>query len=203
MKRSLLFVAFLICLVLPLVASAVPGKNGKLSVKPYINDPTHTGTIVAAWMPHQGITDSGKSFHALYFQKDELTSVLGFAAAKIKPFSGKDVTELLELGFDYKTLGAHCTTNAPRFVVTVDGTDFNLGCASGVAGVSPDDVNWTRVRFGVTEFSAAGIPTTGTIDALKLIFDEGTDLGTGTVFLDQIDVNGLLIRKSGKGGPKN
>jgi len=201
MKRVFVFLAFLTCLVLPFVASAVPGKNGKLDAKPYIDDPTHTGTIVAAWMPHQGIQDSGKSFHALYFQKDELTSVIGFAAAKIKPYSGKDVTTLLELGFDYKN-GGHCTTNSPRFVVTVDGTDFNLGCASGVATVSPDDANWTRVRFGVTEFSAAGIPTTGTIDALKLIFDEGTDLGPGNVFLDNVDVNGLLIRKSGKGGPK-
>lgn len=201
MKKYILAFTILAVLSIPVTAPAVPGKNGKLSLKPYINDHLETGTLVAAWMPHQGIVDAGKSYHALYFQKDELTSDQGYAAARIKPYTDKDVTELTELGFDYKN-GGHCTANAPRFVVNVDGTDYSLGCANGVAAVSTDDPNWTRVRFATTEFSAAGIPTTGTIDSLKLVFDEGTDLGTGNVYLDNVDVSGLLIRKSGKGNPK-
>lgn len=201
MKRIFLGLTILVLISLPLVARAVPGKNGKLSAKPYISDPSAVGVVVAAWEPHEGIVDSGKSYHALYFQKDDLTSLDAYAAARIKPFESKPVSDLLELGFDYKT-GGHCTVNAPRYVVNVDGTNYSLGCAAGVASVSPDDPNWTRVRFGVTEFSAAGIPTTGTINSLKMIFDEGTDLGPGNVYLDNVDVNGVLIRKSGNGGPK-
>lgn len=201
MKKLFLGLSILVLISLPMMAGAVPGKNGKISVKPYISDPSAVGVVVAAWEPHQGIVDSGKSYHALYFQKDDLTSLDAYAAARIKPFTDKAVSELVELGFDYKN-GGHCTLNAPRYVVNVDGIDYSLGCAAGVASVSPDDANWTRVRFGVTEFSAAGIPTTGTINSLKMIFDEGTDLGPGYVFLDSIDINGLLIRKSGKGGSK-
>lgn len=201
MKTSLIILVLVSIVLFPVVVPAAPGKNGKLSAKPYITNHLYEDVLDAAWIPHQGIVDSGKSYHALYFQKDDVTSLDGYAAAKIKPFSDKAATELVELGFDYKT-GGHCTLNAPRWVVNIDGTDYSLGCASGVVSVSPDDPNWTRVRFATTEFTTAGIPTTGTINSLKLVFDEGTDLGPGNIYMDNIDVNGRLIRKSGKGGPK-
>jgi hypothetical protein len=202
MKKWL--VLFLVSfLAMPIIGMAKPGKNGKLKVKPSIVDPDHLHLVVAAWMPQQGIVDAGKSYHALYLQKDVLTSDTAYATAQVKPFTDKLVTDLSELGFDYKN-GGHCTAVAPRFLIQVDGTDYSVGCASGVPSLSPDDpVNWTRVRFGPTELSAAGVPLTGTINSLKLVFDEGTDVNVGFIFLDNIDVNGLLIRKSGNGGPKS
>jgi hypothetical protein len=57
------------------------------------------------------------------------------------------------------------------------------------------------VRFGPGEFAAAGFPVMGTIEDAKVIFDEGTDDGTGSVYLDNIDVNGSLIGKPGKAKP--
>jgi hypothetical protein len=59
---------------------------------------------------------------------------------------------------------------------------------------------WTRVVFGATEFAAAGMPATGTIDDIYLVFDEGTDVPTsptigtpGTVTLDNFSVNGDVV----------
>ena len=43
-------------------------------------------------------------------------------------------------------------------------------------------------------------PAFGMMNSLRMVFDEGTDLGPGNVFLDNVDVNGLLIGKPGKGG---
>jgi hypothetical protein len=181
---------------------AKPGKNGKFKVKPSTVDPDDTDLIVSGWVTHQGLPDSGKSNHALYFQKDDLSSGTGYAYGKIKPFQGRDAAELLELGFDFLN-GGHCTANAPRFDVDVDGVIYSVGCTAGVASPAPDDpVNWTRVRFTVTELSAAGVPATGTIQSLGLVFDEGTDVGTGSILLDNVDVNGILRGKPGNGGPK-
>ena len=182
-----------------LIAFAGPGPSKKFSVKPYILDPDDTGIVAAAWMTKSGLPDAGKSNHALYLQKDGPTSTNASANAEIRWLQKRDISGLTELGFDYRN-GDHCTTVAPRFVITVDGVDYSLGCASGVATPAPDDtVNWTRVRFGATEFAAAGIPVTGSITAAKIVFDEGTDVSTGNVFLDNIDINASLIGKPGKG----
>lgn len=199
--KKLLLLCLVLFLAFPIPGISKPGKNGKLKVKPFTVDPDHLHLVVSAWMPQQGIVDAGKSYHALYLQKDVATSDPASAVARVKPFEERPVTDLLELGFDYKN-GGHCTAVAPRFEVEVDGTKYLLPCTSGVASISPDDINWTRVRYGLPELAAAGVPAVGMIDSLKVVFDEGTDVGVGYIFLDNIDVNGLLIRKSGNGGPK-
>lgn len=200
--RKFFTFTFIFVLGLSLVSYAKPGKNGKFSAKPFVVDPDDTDLLVSGWVTHQGLPDAGKSNHALYLQKADLTSNLGFAAAKIKSFKDRAVTDLTELGFDYKN-GGHCTAGSPRFVVRVDGVDYSLACAFGLASTSPDDpINWTRVRFSGPEFSAAGIPLVGIVESVQLVFDEGTDLGSGTVYLDNLDINTVLIGKPGKGGPK-
>ncbi len=199
--KKLLLLCLVLFLALPIPGMSKPGKNGKLKVKPFTVDPDHLHFVVSAWMPQQGIVDAGKSYHALYLQKDVPTSDPAYAVARVKPYEDKLVADLTELGFDYKT-GGHCTAAAPRFVIEVDGLEHSLPCLSGIATVSPDDINWTRVRYGIAELAAVGVPTVGTINSLKIVFDEGNDMGVGSIFLDNIDVNGLLIRKSGNGGPK-
>ena len=201
MKKAL-SIFLLILLAVAASTYAKPGKNGKYSVKPFTVDPSDTDLVVSDWITHQGLPDSGKSGHALYLQKDDLTANPGSACALVKPFKDRPVTDLTELGFDFLN-GGHCTAGSPRFVVRVDGVDFSLGCASGLASPAPDDpVNWTRVRFTSVEFGAAGIPVTGNVESVQLVFDEGTDLGTGSVLVDNVDINTVLRGKPGKGGGK-
>lgn len=197
MKRLILFVVVLtgFCLM----SFAGPGPSKKFSVKPDINDPDDTGIVAAAWLTKAGLPDAGKSNHALYFQKDGPTSTNASAGGTIRWLQNRDISGLTELGFDFRN-GDHCTAVAPRFVIQVDGVDYSLGCTAGVASPAPDDpIGWTRVRFTATEFAAAGIPLTGSITSGRLVFDEGTDAGSGLVYLDNIDVNASLIGKPGKG----
>jgi hypothetical protein len=195
--KKIAFVFWLIAVVVvAMIAEGGQGQSKKFAAKAFTEDPNETDAVVAAWLTHVGLPDSGKSNHALFLQKDTDTATDVLAGAKIKWLKNKLVTDLTELGFDYMN-GGHCTANAPRFVITVDAVEFTFGCSSGTSSPAPDDpVNWTRVRFDLTT-----LPTTGTIENAKIIFDEGTDAGTGQIYLDNIDINGALIGKSGKAKP--
>lgn len=192
--KKIAFLFWLIAVVVvAMIAEGGQGQSKKFAAKTFIEDPDETDTVVAAWLTHVGLPDAGKSNHALFLQKDTDTATNALAGAKIKWLKDKLVTDLTELGWDYMN-GGHCTANAPRFVITVDAVEFTFGCSSGTASPAPDDpVNWTRVRFDLTT-----LPTTGTIEDGKIIFDEGTDAGTGQIYLDNIDINGALIGKPGK-----
>jgi len=195
--KKIAFLFWLIAVVVvAMIAEGGQGQSKKFAAKAFTEDPDETDTVVAAWLTHVGLPDAGKSNHALFLQKDTETATNALAGAQIKWLNGKLVTDLTELGFDYMN-GGHCTANAPRFVITVDAVEFTFGCSSGTASPAPDDpVNWTRVRFDLST-----LPTTGTIEDAKIIFDEGTDAGTGQIYLDNIDINGSLIGKPGKAKP--
>lgn len=196
MKKIALLFWLIAVVVVAMIAEGGQGQSKKFAAKAFTEDPDETDTVVAAWLTHVGLPDAGKSNHALFLQKDTDTATNALAGAQIKWLKGKLVTDLTELGWDYMN-GGHCTANAPRFVITIDGVDSTFGCSSGTASPAPDDpVNWTRVRFDLTT-----LPTTGTIEDAKIIFDEGTDAGTGQIYLDNIDINGSLIGKPGKAKP--
>lgn len=198
MKRLILMLIAVTLLNYPILGFAIPPSSKKVSAKPFQFDPDDTDITAAAWITHQGLRDAGKSNHALYLQKAGATAVNAYAGARIKWVRNKPVTELTELGFDYKN-GGHCTAQAPRFVVTVDGIAHSVGCSVGLSQPAPDDlVNWTRVRFGPAEFAAAGFPSVGTINSVQILFDEGTELGAGFIWMDNVDINGGLIGKPGK-----
>ena len=112
---------------------------------------------------------------------------------------GNSITNLTELNFDYLN-GGHCGAGAPRFNVQVNGTTYFLSCNQGTHSASTTNPNWTHVVFGPTDFAAAGIPTTGTLEDLYIIFDEGSDtpsggtIGTpGIVNIDNISINGQVV----------
>jgi hypothetical protein len=201
MKRLILILIAVTLFLYPMLSLAKPPSSKKFSAKPFQVDPDETDIIAAAWITHQGLPDSGKSNHALYLQKAGDSAVNAYARVKIKWLRNKPVQELTELGFDYRN-GGHCTAQAPRFVVTVDGVAYSVGCTAGVAQPAPDDIiNWTRVRFGLAEFAAAGFPLIGTIESAEIFFDEGTDVASGFIWMDNVDVNGGLIGKPGKNPP--
>lgn len=201
--KKLSILALVIILILALAGLGLAAKPGKmptkLKVKPFIFDPDNTGIVAAAWVTHQGLPDVGKSAHALFLQKDGPTATVAAAGALV---SGVKGLKLKELGFDVRNDG-HCGAGAPRFnVVTNAGDTYFFGCASGTK--TAINADWSRVRF--EDADAVGqLPTTPpwpgfgnvTLGSITIIFDEGTDQGQGFVFLDNIDVNGVLMGKPG------
>jgi len=120
--------------------------------------------------------------------KNRPTSDCSSAEARIEGWKKGDT--VTELGFDFRN-GGHCGAGAPRFDVTVTGSDgtshtFFFGCVYGAHTDAPQDpTQWTRVRFDATVCPAAGDPCqlggfvfgpSGTkVDRIDVVYDEGTD----------------------------
>jgi hypothetical protein len=153
--------------------------------------------------PHRG----------LLLSKNGPTPDCSSAGAVIAGFTGG--TTLSRLGFDYRN-GTHCGAGAPRFNITSTlGFTYFAGCAAGTKTPAPQDpAEWTRVSITTADqvfpASAAAPPFVfgpgGTqIRRLSIVYDEGTDTpgvedprGVGLAVIDNIDVNGRVIR-SGAG----
>jgi hypothetical protein len=161
-------------------------------------DPDNTGVVSAAWVTKQGLPDAGKSDHALYLAKMGPTADNASGGATIDGVAG---IVLSEIGWDVRTDG-HCGAGAPRFNVTTDDdvTHF-IGCNSP-APITIEPLTdargdaWERRRYD----PAAAFPPIAPDSKVKeihLVFDEGTDQGNGFVYVDNIDVNGVLIGKPG------
>lgn len=153
--------------------------------------------------PHRG----------LLLSKNGPTPDCSSAGAVIRRF-GRGTT-LTELGFDYRN-GTHCGAGAPRFNITSSlGFTYFAGCGAGLKTPAPQDpLEWTRVRIATPEQVFAASTTAppflfgpgGTqVSELAIVYDEGTDTpgvedprGVGLSVIDNIDVNGRLIR-SGSG----
>ena len=153
--------------------------------------------------PHRG----------LLLSKNGPTPDCSSAGAVIVGFA--QPTTLTELGFDYRN-GTHCGAGAPRFNITSTlGFTYFAGCAAGTKTVAPQDpLEWTRVRIVTAAQVFPASPDAppfvfgpgGTeISRLSIVYDEGTDTpgvedprGVGLSVIDNIDVNGNLIR-SGRG----
>jgi len=187
------------------VSSAIVNANtysflpaSSFQVKPWTYDPGKTRMVSSAWVTHEGIKDAGGSDHALYLTKKTATATNAASGATVT-YSG----QLNSLGFDYRNDG-HCGAGAPRFnVYTTSGVYYFFGCAYGTHTTVPGNPGWTRVTFG----NADAFPSDGTtafpgfgnvtVTGIDVTFDEGTDQGLGFVYLDNIQVNGVLAGKPG------
>jgi hypothetical protein len=190
MKQFQTVLAGACLIVLGFAASA--SAQDAFQLQPFEFDPDNACDITAQWQ-------NG----AIVLAKNCTTATNAAAGVDIvSELEGQDISNLTELNFEYAN-GGHCGAGAPRFNVVVDGTYYFLGCSGGT---HTDLGNgWTHVEFTATEFAAAGIPTTGTLEDLMIVFDEGTDtpaggtIGTpGTVTIDNISVNGEVVGDSAK-----
>ena len=183
--------------------------------------------VTSAWLGGMGLPDNGgantTADHAtnankrdphrgLLLSKNGPTADCSSAGARIRGFRESTLTEL---GFDYRN-GTHCGAGAPRFNITSTlGFTYFAGCLHGTKTPAPQDpLEWTRVRFTTTAqiFPADPLappfvfgPGGTQVRSLSILYDEGTDTatdedprGVGLSVLDNIDVNGELIR-SGTG----
>ena len=172
-----------------------PSPSGNVSVIPFVFLDNGAQCDVRSYW----VNSVGNPAPSLFLQKGCPTATIAAAGADIIAPSVEDqpVSSLTELNFDYMN-GGHCGAGAPRYNVVVDGNTYFLGCTQGTQ--TPAGNNWTHVVFTPAQFAAAGIPTTGTIDDIYLIFDEGTDTPTGgtigtagQVYLDNFSVNGVVV----------
>lgn len=154
----------------------------------------------AKWEAHEGEPDTkGNADQALYFQKMVATPVFAAGFAVIDGLQGQPATALTALSWDHRADG-WCGAGAPRWNVGVtdasgDHTVF-LGCNAATHSPSGTD-GWTSDSYSGADIAAAitaaGVdPETATISSLAILFDEGTDVGPGFVFLDNITVNTMV-----------
>jgi hypothetical protein len=175
--------------MMALLAFAVPaGAVSSFQVQPFVYlDPSATCDVQATW-----------TNGTLFLQKGCTTPTLAAAGADIvTPIEGTAVSNLTELNFDYM---GYCGAGAPRFNIQLDSAGFQnafLGCAGGTHTSSTLGSDWTHVEFSSTDIMnavlAAGGTASSTIYDLYIIFDEGTDLGSGQVYLDNISVNTEVV----------
>jgi len=147
------------------------------------------GNVVSKWD-----YSVGNPTPSLYLQKSAATTDCSSAGATVNGVSG---TKLTELNFDYLTLG-HCGAGAPRYnVYTTSGVYYFFGCSYGTHTVNSN--GWTHVQFT----DADAVPSDGTttwpgfgnvtVTGIDVVFDEGTDQGSGFAYLDNFSINGQVI----------
>ncbi len=159
----------------------------------------------SAWKAGEGLPDSGSGANqALYFQKMVPTATFAAGVAVIKGFEGQDTSAVLPLGFWYGTDG-HCGAGAPRFNVRIQPpmtTDpasrqtVFVGCAEMVDGGTATAPNGRTFQ----QKSFLGTLPPGTIASLAIVFDEGSDVGQGFVYLDNILVGGHMWTSASDNG---
>jgi hypothetical protein len=141
-------------------------------------------------------------------------------AAAVADLVGVKGFVLTELGYDIRKpgtdvsdpRGSHCGAGAPRFDITLaDGEFFFLGCNSPAATTQTPGTSWIRLRWGGSGGPLQAylngnvletIPAIA-VKSISIVFDEGQDTAPdnfGLAVLDNIDVNGTLVGKSGGGG---
>jgi hypothetical protein len=192
-----------------LALTAAPAMAGKptaprLQVKPgtFVGTAAQCGGVAgtkggvrAAWRTHTGLKDAGRSDHALVLVKKVATTDCSSAYARIRGVKGLPA---VELGFDYRE-DSLCTGGSARFNVTAtDGFHFVGGCGNAVPvplGTDRRGDDWFRVTFDLTNPAHAFPPVApgATLVSVTILHDE-----QGRSVLDNINVNGKLIKKPGR-----
>lgn len=154
----------------------------------------------AARKAHQGEPDGGgNADQALYFQKMTVTANFAAGVAVVDGLEGQRPSALDSLSWEHRTDG-HCGAGAPRWNLALTDPDgahtVFLGCAAaahspgGAPGWVKDSYTHSFIADAIT---LAELDTlTATISGLAIVFDEGTDVGPGFVFLDNITVNATV-----------
>jgi hypothetical protein len=189
----------------PEKAPEATGFGLKLWVEP---DPNAPNANVSRWEPQAGLDDVNSELSsAVRLQKKTGTFTDSGAHATVTGVKG---ITLSELGYDVRNDG-HSGAGAPRFsIYTQDGLVYFFGIRMGgvqrpTSPAPGDPQNWTRIRFRdedayVQHKGQKPWPGFGNvkIKAIDIVFDEGIDHGKGYAYVDNVDVNGVIIGKPTK-----
>ena len=199
----------------PAAAQALepPPHGGPSSIRV---DPFHFGLGgLATWARDAGEPSSSHGGggdpqrFGLLLQK--LTATANFAASGAELFDGQMPSEDLDRlafdisgfrGMDFGEANGYCGAGAPRFnVVSNAGATCFLGCAHGQKTQDAQSGWWTiSFQPPYTQYPGCEGGVTGTVRSIEIVFDEGTDVGPGSVVLDNIRVNNRVIGKPTGGG---
>jgi hypothetical protein len=193
-------------LVLPAAAQerAVSNHDPKVRL-----DPFHFGLgALATWTLDAGEPSShgggDPKQYGLLLQK--LTTTSTFAASGATLFKGNfDAEDLDRLAFDisgvedmeFGLANGYCGAGAPRFNVVSNATaTCFLGCAHGKK-TQDQQSGWWTISFEppFTQYPGCEGGVTGTVRSIILVFDEGTDVGPGSVVIDNVRVNSRVVGK--------
>ncbi len=119
------------------------------------------------------------------------------ASAELRGVKG--IKNLTELGYDIRkplaasdARGSHCATS-PRFVITTKTGMQTVSCNALTATAT--GAGWLRLRWTIGGISD--------VLAISIVFNDGQDAAPdnfGAAVLDNIDVNGTLVGRSGGDG---
>src|SRR6185295_13429714 len=182
--------------------AAAHGAELEFSANPGVFDPGKTKSVTASWQQNQGLADDDKGAiqgtpgKGLVLTKNAPTATNAASGATI---DGVSFITLTEIGWDVRRDG-HCGAGAPRFnITTADGVTHFIGCNSPapttVVQVTPGAMGFDRRRYDPASAFPPVAPGSAVV-SIEIIFDEGTDTppNPGSVVIDNIDVNGVIIK---------
>jgi hypothetical protein len=179
--------------------------------------PAGARIVTAGWLRGMGLPDNGGSSNpiagdprdlenktnvrdGLFLSKNGPTPVCAASGARIGNLGAPITVDLTTtFSFDYRT-AFHCGAGAPRFNITYDlapGFSF-AGCASAVKTPSPLDAGWTHAEINL-QTAFPPVPVGAQISEVSIIFDEGTDAGSGFAVIDNIQLDGKAVIRMGTG----
>jgi len=197
--RGILFTAAAVAIGTLLCTGGAQAQTDKsnFAVVPFEFDPNHIGLVSGKWIQGLGVPvdavppvdESDPQNDGLILGKGEATA--DFAASGAKLVGLPNDLLLSEIGWDVRD-GSHCGAGAPRFnVTTTDGVVHFIGCNSPAPSSSTvPAAGWHRFRY---DPGAAFPPITSPVRSISIVFDEGTDQGTGYAIIDNVDVNGTPV----------
>jgi hypothetical protein len=215
MRKSSWIAAAALCLSAALALPAAAAgqaidspNNGSTSIR--VN-PFHFGLgALATWARDAGEPSShggnGGDPQRFGLLLQKLTATSNFAASGAELFDGHLSAEHLDrLSFDisgfpgmaFGTANGYCGAGAARFnVVSNASATCFLGCAHG-AKTQDAQSGWWTISFvpPYTQYPGCEGGVTGNVRSIEIVFDEGTDVGPGSVVLDNIRVNNRVIGK--------
>jgi len=169
-------------------------------------NPGHAPVSIGAhWVPGLGIPGQGSGQGGLLLAISQTVAFPPGASADatITGVKGKVLTEL---GMDH-LMGTYCTNGSPRWDVELsNGGVYAFGCSAGTHSAIPGASNWERIRYGnadVQNLSGPAWPGFGNACCKVTFLQVLSDEGPSATVLDNLDVNGTLIRGGEDRGDDN
>jgi hypothetical protein len=175
----------------------------RLSAKTSAFNPGHAlVSDAASWVPGAGVPTKRANPGLVLIMSATVSFPPGASAdTTIEPVKGLRLTSL---GFDHMK-GTYCTNGSPRWdIETANGGVYALGCSAGTHSTVGMPSGWERITFGnsnVQHLSGPAWPGFGTPGA-KLTFLQVLQDEAGATVLDNLQVNGMIVRRANENGQK-
>jgi hypothetical protein len=162
-------------------------------------DPTHSGTLAAAWVANMGaypLSTTDPTNRGLVLATSASAPTGDWAGAVIQNVTGMSLTEI---GFD-SNASIPCGANSPKFVVvTTDQVSHTVGgcTTNSTIPASAPPTGWTRFRFSTSQATPTPISPTAHIQSISLELGYASTSTGGIAVIDNIEINSMPVAKGG------